>query len=113
MGCGGDRDAGKRPQMGEVAGTYADMTVLTDDNPRSENGDAIIADMLRGMSRDASVIIERDRGAAIEKTIREAADGDVVLVAGKGHEPYQETGGVRRRFSDALAVRAALRERAT
>ncbi len=114
FGCGGDRDAGKRELMGEVASRLADRLILTDDNPRTENGDAIVADIQRGISRAhrADLWIERDRGEAIRLALSRASVEDVVLVAGKGHEPYQDVGGRRLPFSDAGAVRAALAERA-
>lgn len=105
FGCGGDRDRGKRPQMGEVAARLADHVVLTSDNPRGEDADAIIGDIRRGAS-GAEIIA--DRAAAIRRTIAAAHPSDVVLIAGKGHEPYQETAGVRTPFSDLAEARAAL-----
>ena len=107
FGCGGDRDRGKRPQMGEVAVRLADRVLITDDNPRTEDGERIVADILAGIP-GAAPAVQRDRAAAIAMAVADAAPGDVVLVAGKGHEPYQEVGGVRRPFSDADCVRAAL-----
>lgn len=115
FGCGGDRDRGKRAQMGEVAEALADMIVLTDDNPRTEDGNAIIDDIAGGISAAAraggSVMVERDRAAAIVRAVNTASEEDVVLVAGKGHEAYQEVMGIRLPFSDASAVGAALAER--
>ena len=105
FGCGGDRDRGKRPQMGEVAGRLADRVVLTSDNPRSENPAAIIAD-IRAAAPSAEIIEER--AEAIRRTILASGARDVVLLAGKGHEPYQEIAGVRHPFLDAGAARAAL-----
>ncbi|MDX1512550.1 MAG: UDP-N-acetylmuramoyl-L-alanyl-D-glutamate--2,6-diaminopimelate ligase [Gammaproteobacteria bacterium] len=117
FGCGGDRDPGKRSQMGAVADALADVVVLTDDNPRGEDGDAIVDAIVEGIERlkleKGNLIIERDRAAAIANAIRRAEAGDVILVAGKGHETYQETRGVRRPFSDAAAVRNALEARRT
>jgi UDP-N-acetylmuramoyl-L-alanyl-D-glutamate--2,6-diaminopimelate ligase len=110
FGCGGDRDAGKRPAMGAVAARLADALVLTDDNPRGENGDQIVDAILRGMPAGARVTVERDRAAAICLAVTAAGADDAVLVAGKGHETVQEVAGVRRPFSDAAAVRAALGE---
>jgi UDP-N-acetylmuramoyl-L-alanyl-D-glutamate--2,6-diaminopimelate ligase len=111
FGCGGERDPGKRPQMGAAAAARADRLVLTDDNPRGEDGDAIVAGIQAGLPPGAAARVERDRGRAIADAIAAAAPGDVVLVAGKGHEPWQEVGGELRRFSDAAAVRAALEGR--
>ncbi len=103
FGCGGDRDAGKRPEMGRVAATLADRVVVTSDNPRSEDPAAIADAVVRGI-RDAGRsrwTLELDRAAAIRTAIASARGGDVVLVAGKGHEDYQERDGVRTHFSDA------------
>src|SRR5690606_17799280 len=106
FGCGGERDRGKRALMGAVAAHGADRIVLTDDNPRGEDGAAIIADIEAGLgAAHASVI--RDRRAAILHALRDAVAGDVVLVAGKGHEEYQQVGAQRRPFSDRDVVRAA------
>jgi UDP-N-acetylmuramoyl-L-alanyl-D-glutamate--2,6-diaminopimelate ligase len=109
FGCGGDRDPGKRPQMGAVAETYADRVVVTSDNPRSENPDSIIADILKGMHRPQ--LVEPDRGVAISTTISSASSQDVILLAGKGHEPYQEVGGVRHPFSDLASAQLVLATR--
>ena len=112
FGCGGDRDAGKRPQMGHAAERLADHVVITNDNPRSESVDAIILDIVNGMSNaDAATIIE-DRAAAIAWTIAAAAPTDVVLIAGKGHEDYQLIGDQSRDFSDFAAASANLAVRA-
>jgi len=104
FGGGGERDRGKRPQMGAIAERLAGRVIVSDDNPRGESGDAIVADILAGMCRPADAIVRRDRAAAIAAAIGPARDGDVVLVAGKGHEPYQEVAGVRHRFDDARVV---------
>ncbi len=112
FGCGGDRDRGKRAMMGEVAAELADVLVVTDDNPRLEDGDRIVADVLAGIPGPVDLTVERDRARAIAAAIQAAAAQDIVLVAGKGHEDYQEIGSVRRPFSDGAAVRRALRERA-
>jgi UDP-N-acetylmuramoyl-L-alanyl-D-glutamate--2,6-diaminopimelate ligase len=109
FGCGGDRDPGKRPLMGEVASRLADDVLVTSDNPRSEDPAAIAAMVLAGCA--AGVECETDRARAIERAIGAATANDVVVVAGKGHEPYQEVRGVRLPFSDAQQVVAALRAR--
>jgi UDP-N-acetylmuramoyl-L-alanyl-D-glutamate--2,6-diaminopimelate ligase len=111
FGCGGERDRAKRPMMGAVAGRHADRIVLTDDNPRGENPDAIIAAIRDGIPANTPVVVERDRARAIADAIAQAGAGDVVVVAGKGHESEQLTGTQRLPFSDRAAVRAALRER--
>jgi len=105
FGCGGDRDRGKRPLMGEVANRLADRVVLTSDNPRSEEPAAILAEI--GIAVPDAEIIE-DRALAIRKTILGARAADVILLAGKGHEPYQEIAGVKRPFSDVDEAAAAL-----
>lgn len=110
FGCGGDRDRGKRPLMGEVASRHADHLIITSDNPRSEDPAAIIAQIAKGVNGPHEQII--DRRQAILMALAEARRGDIVLVAGKGHERYQEIRGVRRRYSDAAVVRAALAGRA-
>lgn len=108
FGCGGDRDRGKRPQMGEVARRLADQVVLTDDNPRGEDPEQIVADILSGMGGRQGVTVEHDRAAAIRKGIQKAGADDIVLVAGKGHEDYQEIAGGRRAFSDIEQVQQVL-----
>lgn len=104
FGCGGDRDQGKRPQMGQVAEDLADEVVLTDDNPRYEDPRAIVAQILEGMRRPGAVQVEHDRRAAIAGALAGAEPGDLVLVAGKGHEPYQEVMGRRSPLSDRALV---------
>lgn len=108
FGCGGDRDAGKRPLMGAIAERLADRIVITDDNPRTEDGDAIVADIVQGLAHRDRACVERDRAAAIELAIRAGAAGDAVLIAGKGHEDYQIVGLERRRFSDREVAQAVL-----
>ena len=110
FGCGGERDAGKRPQMGAIADRLADAAIVTDDNPRGEDGDAIVAQILAGMARPATVL--RDRAAAIGHALAQARPGDVVLVAGKGHETYQEGPGGKRPFDDLAVARALLEKNA-
>ena len=111
FGCGGERDAGKRPQMAEVAERLADRIIVTDDNPRGEDGDAIVAAILKGFAQAQAVRVERDRGRAIRSAILSARSDDIVLIAGKGHEPYQEMGGVRRAFDDRQVASDALESR--
>jgi UDP-N-acetylmuramoyl-L-alanyl-D-glutamate--2,6-diaminopimelate ligase len=109
FGCGGDRDRGKRPTMGQVGESLADALYLTDDNPRSEDPERIVADILAGLSQPSHAKVQHDRAAAIRAAISDARAGDVVLVAGKGHEDYQIRGVERRPFSDLEQARAALR----
>jgi UDP-N-acetylmuramoyl-L-alanyl-D-glutamate--2,6-diaminopimelate ligase len=106
FGCGGDRDRGKRPLMGEIASRHADFVVITSDNPRSEDPAAIVAEILPGVRAPHAVHV--DRREAIRAAIGGARGGDIVLIAGKGHEPYQEIAGQRLQFSDADEARAAL-----
>jgi len=108
FGCGGNRDPGKRPQMGEIAARRADAVVLTSDNPRDENPQAILADIARGAPGARTIA---DRSEAIRAVLAEADPGDVVLIAGKGHEPYQEIAGRRLPFSDVDCAVAALASR--
>ncbi|NLA68925.1 MAG: UDP-N-acetylmuramoyl-L-alanyl-D-glutamate--2,6-diaminopimelate ligase [Gammaproteobacteria bacterium] len=112
FGCGGERDRGKRAQMAAAAEQGADAVVVTDDNPRGEDGDAIVADIMAGFGDPAAVGVERDRAAAILRAVGAAGPGDIVLVAGKGHEPYQEINGVRHPFDDRDVARRALEARA-
>jgi len=111
FGCGGERDAGKRPQMAASAERLADQVIVTDDNPRGENGDAIVADILAGFSNPDAVIVQRDRAKAIARAIGEAGPNDIVLVAGKGHEAYQEVDGVKHPFDDTAIARECLEAR--
>jgi UDP-N-acetylmuramoyl-L-alanyl-D-glutamate--2,6-diaminopimelate ligase len=108
FGCGGERDAGKRPLMGEIAARLADVAIVTDDNPRGEDGDAIVAQIVAGMHGNASMAVERDRARAIAQALQLAHAGDVVLVAGKGHETYQESAAGKRPFDDMAVAQAAL-----
>ncbi len=112
FGCGGERDRGKRPQMAAVAEAGADRVIVTDDNPRFESGDEIVADILTGFHRPQQVIVQRDRATAIARAIGEAAPGDIVLIAGKGHEPCQEIAGVQHPFDDTATARQCLEARA-
>ncbi|WP_396437197.1 UDP-N-acetylmuramoyl-L-alanyl-D-glutamate--2,6-diaminopimelate ligase [Limnohabitans sp.] len=112
LGCGGDRDASKRPLMAAAAEAAADQVVLTSDNPRSESPEAIVAAMVQGLSRPQSVHIQLDRALAIADTVAQSAAQDVVLVAGKGHESEQEIRDVRHPFSDVAQAQTALQQRA-
>jgi UDP-N-acetylmuramoyl-L-alanyl-D-glutamate--2,6-diaminopimelate ligase len=114
FGCGGDRDRGKRPEMGRVASELADRVVVTSDNPRSEDPQTIVAEILAGVRAGVTPDVELDRAAAIERAIAEATSGDAVVVAGKGHETEQIVGATSRHFDDREIVQAALhvRERA-
>lgn len=108
FGCGGDRDATKRPLMAAVAEKNADQVVVTSDNPRSENPLAIICQVLLGLSHRDAVHVQADRAAAITHALSLAGPEDVVLLAGKGHESFQEVGGVKLPFSDRAHAQAAL-----
>jgi len=110
FGCGGERDAGKRPLMGEIAARLADVAIVTDDNPRGEDGDAIVAQIVAGMAAARAMAVERDRAVAIADALQLARAGDVVLIAGKGHETYQDGATGKRPFDD-LAVAHAVLER--
>jgi UDP-N-acetylmuramoyl-L-alanyl-D-glutamate--2,6-diaminopimelate ligase len=109
FGCGGDRDPGKRPLMGEAATRLADSVVVTSDNPRSEDARAIVDQVIAGAHPNYRV--EIDRAVAIYLAIRDARPDDVVLIAGKGHETYQEIAGRRLPFSDAEVAASVLEER--
>ena len=111
FGCGGDRDPGKRPVMAAVAENNADRVVVTSDNPRSEQPEAIIRQILQGLSQAGSVQVQADRARAIAETVAGAAPQDVILLAGKGHEDYQEIAGVKHAFSDQAHAAQALRNR--
>lgn len=100
FGCGGDRDTGKRPFMGSIAAQYADVVIVTDDNPRSENPADITQAILAGIEDTTAVSVEHDRAQAIRQAVNQATAGDVVLVAGKGHEDYQLVGDQQLAFSD-------------
>ncbi|MGB3225331.1 MAG: UDP-N-acetylmuramoyl-L-alanyl-D-glutamate--2,6-diaminopimelate ligase [Desulforhopalus sp.] len=128
FGCGGDRDKGKRPLMGEVVGKLCDVAIVTDDNPRTENPDGIVDEILVGIrmtalspievkddtwplargSKDCGYVVIRDRRKAIEAAIRAALPGDIVLIAGKGHEPYQLTLQGKRFFDDRAEAESVL-----
>ena len=111
FGCGGNRDAGKRPLMGAIAAQHAHRVVITSDIPRREAPAAIIAHIAAGVPQSGSAQVIEDRRAAIQYAVRSADAADVILLAGKGHEDYQEIAGVKRPFSDVDAARASLVER--
>jgi UDP-N-acetylmuramoyl-L-alanyl-D-glutamate--2,6-diaminopimelate ligase len=122
FGCGGDRDAGKRPLMGEVAGELSDIPVVTSDNPRTEDPDEIIAAITPGLEKhglrrmgankaksgEKGYLVEADRAAAIALAVSLAKEGDTIFIAGKGHEPYQEINGERKHFDDVEEATKAL-----
>src|SRR5690606_524022 len=129
FGCGGERDTGKRPQMAAIAEELADVVFVTDDNPRGEDGDMIVADIMAGFAaqgcasgavagcegaprRPATINVQRDRARAIGAAVAQAGAGDIVLVAGKGHEPYQEIAGIKHPFDDTDVASRALLARA-
>ncbi|UTW14101.1 UDP-N-acetylmuramoyl-L-alanyl-D-glutamate--2,6-diaminopimelate ligase [Marinobacterium rhizophilum] len=111
FGCGGDRDTGKRAQMGAVASALADQVVITSDNPRTEAPEVIIAMIQEGVDSARPCSVEPDRALAIGQTLARASAGDIVLIAGKGHEDYQEINGQRRPFSDQQVAQQALAAR--
>jgi len=108
FGCGGERDQGKRSQMGAVAEKFADFVIVTDDNPRTESGEGIIEQILKGFINEHYVKVERDRSLAIKQAVNLAGVDDIVLIAGKGHETYQEVNGKRLPFDDFSVAKAAL-----
>jgi UDP-N-acetylmuramoyl-L-alanyl-D-glutamate--2,6-diaminopimelate ligase len=110
FGCGGDRDASKRPRMAKVAEKYADVVYLTSDNPRREEPEAILDMIAAGfsMKKGKAVVREIDRRAAIERALGDAEPGDVVLLAGKGHENYQIIGTEKQPFDDVQEARRVL-----
>ncbi|MBN1895372.1 UDP-N-acetylmuramoyl-L-alanyl-D-glutamate--2,6-diaminopimelate ligase, partial [bacterium] len=110
FGCGGDRDRGKRPAMGRVAARLADLVFVTSDNPRTEGPEAIIRDILEGIPAGTNYRVEADRASAIRLALGEARSGDTVVLAGKGHEPYQEVNGVKHPFDDREVAGKVLRE---
>jgi len=105
FGCGGNRDKGKRALMGEIAARYADFIILTNDNPRDESPREIIKDIERGIPKDCEYQVQEDRKQAILMAIKQSNKDDVILVAGKGHETYQEVKGIRHYFSDQQVIR--------
>lgn len=112
FGCGGDRDASKRPRMAAAAEQGADKLVITSDNPRTESADSIIEQIVQGLASPSSAHIQVDRAAAVAYAIGRARPNDVIVIAGKGHEDYQDIAGVKRPFSDMTQAKAALQLRA-
>jgi UDP-N-acetylmuramoyl-L-alanyl-D-glutamate--2,6-diaminopimelate ligase len=114
FGCGGDRDRGKRPLMLQAALRSSDRVVITSDNPRSEDPRAIADEILTGLpspADEARIVVELDRTKAIQVALESSAEGDVIMLLGKGHEPYQIIGDQRLPFSDYAVARALLEER--
>ncbi len=111
FGCGGDRDRSKRPQMGGIAEQLADQIIITSDNPRHEQADAIIQDVCRGLQQPAQAQLEADRARAIRKAILEADPNDCILIAGKGHEQTQQIGDEQLPFDDVEVASRALEQR--
>jgi UDP-N-acetylmuramoyl-L-alanyl-D-glutamate--2,6-diaminopimelate ligase len=112
FGCGGDRDRGKRPLMGEIAGRLADHVLLTSDNPRGEDPEAILAEIRAGMAEPGTARVMPDRREAICEGLQALSPGDCLLIAGKGHEDYQIIGSERRHFSDREEIAAWVAESA-
>jgi len=110
FGCGGDRDNGKRPLMGAIAEQYADEVIITDDNPRSEDAEAIVNDIVAGISQDEKITVIHDRGEAIATALKSTTKEDVIVIAGKGHEAYQLIGEQKIPFNDRQCVQAILQE---
>jgi UDP-N-acetylmuramoyl-L-alanyl-D-glutamate--2,6-diaminopimelate ligase len=108
FGCGGDRDITKRPRMGMVATEKSDFVIITSDNPRSESPEVIVRDIVRGINK-SNYKVQHDRGEAIKDAVMMAEKGDTLLVAGKGHEDYQDINGIRHHFSDKEILRNEIR----
>ena len=111
VGCGGDRDKGKRPMMAKIAVDLSAQVILTSDNPRSEDPSDILEDMMQGVSieEEDRILIIEDRGAAIKTACKLGKKNDIILVAGKGHENYQEIRGERKHFDDAEELKKHLK----
>ena len=114
VGCGGNRDKGKRPEMAKVVAARANRAWFTSDNPRDESPEAILQDMLNGLTsqQQRAVYVEQDRASAIALAIQSAGPDDVIVIAGKGHESTQEIGGIKYPFSDAQVAQKIMKENA-
>ena len=112
IGCGGDRDTSKRPLMAQVAVKYSDLTILTSDNPRSEDPESILDMMEAGLAdrQDAKYLRIADRASAIKTAVMMSSEGDILLIAGKGHEKYQDVKGVKHPFDDVEVLSACLQK---
>jgi len=110
FGCGGNRDKGKRPEMGSIASKLSDFVIITSDNPRWEDPKIIIKDILKGIERDNFAVLE-DRAEAIAKAVKIAKKGDIILLAGKGHEDYQEIAGIKKYFNDKDIVEKVIKNK--
>ncbi|NEO57466.1 MAG: UDP-N-acetylmuramoyl-L-alanyl-D-glutamate--2,6-diaminopimelate ligase, partial [Okeania sp. SIO3B5] len=111
FGCGGDRDRTKRPKMGKIAAELSDLAVVTSDNPRTEDPEKILQDILEGISPEVKPLVIGDRSQAIRTAIMEAKPGDGILIAGKGHEDYQILGTEKIHFDDREQARDALKDK--
>ena len=111
MGCGGDRDKTKRPKMARIGASMSNQLILTSDNPRTENPDSILKDMVAGLEEEDKIeaLVIADRRQAIKLACKLAQSGDIILVAGKGHEKYQEINGVKTPFDDKEILREELK----
>ena len=112
FGCGGDRDAGKRPLMAQAAERAANRVLVTSDNPRTEEPGSIIAQIVAGLAAPARAHVQSDRAQAIADAVQQAGAQDVIVIAGKGHEDYQDIAGIKHAFSDIAHARVALQRRA-
>jgi len=110
IGSGGDRDKAKRPKMAAISDNYSDMLILTSDNPRTENPEEILLDMEKGLNENSEFLKISDRRQAIKTSVKLASKGDIILIAGKGHETYQEINGVRNHFDDKEEIEKLLKK---
>jgi len=108
VGCGGNRDKTKRPEMAKIGYAFSDKLILTSDNPRNENPEDILKDMLQGIINNEKVFTISDREQAIKLSVTLANKDDIILIAGKGHEKYQEVNGIKHPFDDAEIIKKYL-----